>query len=231
MGIEVVIFDADHTLYDIDTSYAYDDMFRYLAKALREEKSVIERAWREHVKNILNSKDARNPEKRRREYSLYVLLGQFNITDDRRVEEITENALEIFWSGVLESITPKEGVMDILKQLKDEFALCIASDEFLEFLEWKLDSTLPGWRDIFTLVITPEQTGTMKPSRKYYSIVLKKFGVKPESCVVVGDSWKRDLKPAMELGLKTVLLSEKKEGKPDAMIESFGELQSVIKGL
>jgi putative hydrolase of the HAD superfamily len=227
--IKVVIFDADHTLYDIDTSHAYEDMFRYLAKVLRGEKSVIERTWREHVRNILNSRDAKNPEKRKRRYSLYILLGQFNITDDKTMEEIMEHALEIFWSGVLETLEPKKNMRDVLKELKNDSVLCVASDEFKDVLKPKLEKALPEWKDIFALVVTPEDTGTMKPSRKYYSTIIKRLGVDAKSCVVVGDSWERDLKPAKELGIKTVLIGKQKHGNPDAVIETLDELMDVIK--
>ncbi len=231
MAGKVVIFDADHTLYSIEPEHAYEEMFKYLAKVLKEEKSVVERAWREHVKNIMNSKHAKDPEKRSRRYSLYILLGQFGITNESEIERITHDALDIFWSTVLESLRPARDLKKVINTLKKDHILCVASDEFMDVLESKLNKAIPGWRNIFKLVITPEITKTMKPSRKYYSIILKKLNVKPEECVVVGDDWERDLMPAKQLGMKTILVNEKREGNPDAIISEFKEVMGVIKNI
>ena len=226
-----MIFDADHTLYDINTAEAYDNMFEYLANELKAEKSVVERVWREHVRNLLTSRESRNPDKRRRDYALYILLGQFDIIDDSDVKRITNEALEVFWHSVLRSLRPKKGLNLVLAELRKRFTLCVASDEFSEHLEKKLDATVPAWRKIFRMIVTPEKTGVMKPSRRYYSLILLEVGVKPEECVVVGDSWQRDLRPAKQLGMKTVLIAERKEGSPDAIISNISELPGIIDGL
>ncbi len=230
--IKVIIFDADHTLYSFDAGDAYDDMFSYLARVLNEEKTVVERVWREHINNILNSKDAKNPEKRSRYYSLFIVLGQFGLVDDDGMERVMEEALAIFWRRVLATISPAvPNLENFLSSLASRYTLCIASDEFRDFLELKLDRVVPLWRDIFRVVVTPENTGTMKPSRKYYRHVLKNLDVKPEECVVVGDSWERDLKPAKELGMKTVLIAEKEKGNPDAHINALDDLENVLEKL
>ncbi len=229
MSVKVVIFDADHTLYTTDTSHAYDEMFRYLAKVLKEEKSVVERVWREHVRNILNSKDAKNPEKRSRYYSLYIVLGQFGVTHEDGVERIMEEALSIFWEGILSTLSPAVPELErFIKKLAEKYVLCIASDEFMDMLELKLDKALPSWRGIFRMVVTPEKTGTMKPSRKFYRIIMEELNVKPEECVVVGDDWERDLKPAKQLGMKTVLVSAEKKGSPDGWVQKLDELEKMI---
>lgn len=48
------------------------------------------------------------------------------------------------------------------------------------------------------------QTGVLKPNPKAFLNVVDYFGVKPEECLMIGNSNKKDIIPAQELGMKTL---------------------------
>mgnify|MGYP006268202655 CR=1 FL=1 len=74
----------------------------------------------------------------------------------------------------------------------------------------------------------PEDVKTMKPSKKYYELVIKKTNLRDNEIIVVGDSWERDLKPAKDIELKTVLLSNIRNGSPNYFIEDITKILNIL---
>lgn len=54
----------------------------------------------------------------------------------------------------------------------------------------------------FALVTTMDNMHTTKPHRQYYEEIGRKIGVAPANCLMVGDSWENDMKPAKAVGMK-----------------------------
>ena len=203
--IKVIVFDADNTLYKVNAKNAYEKMFEFLSKKTGVEKALLKEKWEKILSKVKHSK---NPEKRTREYSLNLLLKEFGIQTPER--EIIEKALKIFWSTVAEELKPLIDKREV-ENLSKKYTLVIASDEFRKPLEIKLSAVFGDWRKYFRFLITPEDAREMKPSQKYYRIVLEKLNVKPKEVLVVGDSLHRDLLPAKEMGMKTATLDEIEE--------------------
>jgi putative hydrolase of the HAD superfamily len=82
------------------------------------------------------------------------------------------------------------------------------------------------------LVVTFDETKSKKPSLKPFLYILKKLKLKPEECVMIGDSLKRDIAPAKEIGFKTVFAKygedkEKTKVKPDYVINDIKEMLEI----
>jgi HAD superfamily hydrolase (TIGR01509 family) len=60
--------------------------------------------------------------------------------------------------------------------------------------------------DIFTDVFVSEQMGVAKPKLAFYERAIQQIKVNPENILYIGDSIKLDIKPAKELGIKTLLI-------------------------
>lgn len=60
---------------------------------------------------------------------------------------------------------------------------------------------------MFDLVVTYEDTGERKPSPVPFKVVIEKFGIEPESAMMVGDWPERDIAGAAGFGMKTVFAS------------------------
>jgi len=58
--------------------------------------------------------------------------------------------------------------------------------------------------DFFDIIITFEDTGEKKPSKKPFRLAMKKLNLKPVEILFVGDSMERDIQPAKNLGMKTL---------------------------
>lgn len=87
-------------------------------------------------------------------------------------------------------------------------------------------------QDKFDYVITFDETRAKKPSLKPFLYLLKKLNLRPEECLMVGDSLKRDIAPAKSLEFKTIFAKygedkEKARVKPDYVINDIKELLKI----
>lgn len=220
--IRVIIFDGDHTLYFPQTSKAYDRKFSFLKRETGISKNKIRKVWKDVVDEV---KDDLNPEKRSREYSTKKALEKLDIDNP---DTLSERAVDVFWSSVEDNLKVRDDAEALIYELGEKYTLVIASDEFEKRLIGKLNSFLQDWKEYFDFMVTPEKTKSMKPSERYYEIVIENLDVEPSEMVMIGDSWERDLEPAKKIGIKTVLISEEKEGVPDYHIQDLKELKSIF---
>ncbi|UCG95576.1 MAG: HAD family hydrolase [archaeon] len=224
--IKAIIFDADHTLYKIrNLKEAEEKKFIYLKDRTGLNSDELRAYWKSVIKELLDSGE-RDYKKRSRKYSTIKTLVHFGV-DEKTAETLATDAIKIFWDAVAEDLEFDPKIREIVKTLKGKYRLCVASDEFRKSLTMKLDKVFGDWKDYFEFLVTADDTQELKPSKKFSEIPLKKLGLSPEEAVFVGDSWERELSSARELGLKTVLVKEEKEGNPDFWIKDASD----IKGL
>lgn len=221
-----LIFDADQTLYRTkDYEEAKEKKFSFLQEKTGISAKMLRGKWESLVDSIRAS--TREAVKRRREYSTIETLISFGL-ERKEAEFLTKQALEIFWSVVLESLDFEPDINETIAALKKRYRLCVSSDEFRANLEAKLNRVFGDWTHFFEFLVTSDDTGEVKPSGKFVEIPLERFGARPDEAAFVGDSWKRDLAPAKELGLTTILVAPEKEGKPDHWIRSVKDINSVL---
>jgi putative hydrolase of the HAD superfamily len=68
-----------------------------------------------------------------------------------------------------------------------------------------------GLANEFDVVAVSGQLGVGKPSRGAFEHVLKRLGTRPERTVMVGDSWARDIEPAVALGMRAIWVTGGRE--------------------
>jgi HAD superfamily hydrolase (TIGR01509 family) len=87
---------------------------------------------------------------------------------------------------------------------------------------------LENWAILFT----PLETKFLKPDPRAFLAPLKKFRVKVEETLMVGDELERDIEPAKKLGMKTILIDRDNSVKLDdsllPKISSLGELKNIL---
>lgn len=95
------------------------------------------------------------------------------------------------------------GLEKEVKAISENFKIGIAGQygkDVLELLE--KHSIL----DCFTYRFTQDDFSITKPDPRYYEQILKKCGVVPEECIMVGDRIDKDVIPARQLGMKSILV-------------------------
>lgn len=123
---------------------------------------------------------------------------------------------------------PYPNVVSTLNELKKRYKLAILSDAPRVQVWIRLAAM--NIQDRFDIVVTFDDTKSKKPSKKPFLYVLKKLHLKPEECLMVGDSLKRDMAPAKKLGFRTAFakyglnITEKANVKPDHVMNNIEDI-------
>ncbi|OGI12286.1 hypothetical protein A3K64_03100 [Candidatus Micrarchaeota archaeon RBG_16_36_9] len=143
----------------------------------------------------------------------------------------------IMASGIVAYKRVKEGllypypnVVPTLNQLKKSYKLVILTDA-PRIQAW-IRLAAMNIQDKFDFVITFDDTKTKKTGNKPFLFALKKLKLRPEECMMVGDSLRRDLSTAKKLGFKTAFAKygedqESARVKPDFIINNIKELLEI----
>lgn len=82
---------------------------------------------------------------------------------------------------------------------------------------------------------TASKYGVRKPNRALFQKALEEMGVKPEEAVMIGNSWRNDIRGALRSGIDAVWLKKgmsgpvrNKRGRIIVRIQSIGELPSLF---
>lgn len=226
--VQAVVFNAENTLYTPVTEAAYKRKFKHVSEETGVPVERVEEIWEAELDKLVNTRDAdvHNPEA-----VLKRTLTELEFDETER-ETLARDAVDVFWNQLQEDVKLKQGVETVVKRLRDYYRiLAVTEDEFRQPLEMQLNQVFGDWREYFDFVVTPEDTGLMKPSGVYYSTILAETRFAPEDVIVIGNDWHHDLKPAQNLGMKTVLVAARNTGNPDVHVESLEHVEEALQTL
>jgi len=92
-----------------------------------------------------------------------------------------------------------------------------------------------GIRQYFKSIVESAVVGVRKPGAEIYTLGVERLGMPADQCLVIGDSYSKDMVPGKEAGCKTAWL--KKDGwgddpsdlgKADFVISDFSEVKSLL---
>ena len=212
--IKVLFLDIDNTLLDFDAAAAWA-MEQCFQKAGLEYKSEMFAAFTEENNKIWQA-----------------ILGHLGLEADG-VEMEKEFRVLLNLSAV-----PVEGAEEILTYLKQQkYCLCAASngpyDQQINRLK-KADML-----KYFAHCFVSEKVGADKPSQRFFDGCLKELpGVRPEECMMIGDSLTADITGGRAYGMSTCWYvpsvekyreEKEKSGKPaDYIIHDLLELKKIL---
>lgn len=223
--MKALVLDADHTLYEPVADRAYDEKFAFLAEETGVSEEALRAAWQDALER---ADDSAHPDERERRALLRDMLARAGAEPD---DDLVEAAHDLFWDAVVADLKYEAEVGAMLERLHEQFeTVAVATDEFPDALEAKLEEAVGEPDRLFDAVVTPAETGIMKPAPQFYTRILEEHGIAPGEAVMVGDSWKRDLAPAAAIGMWTVLVGVE-EGDPDVRIDSILELEDALEAL
>lgn len=223
--IRAIVFDADHTLYTPTSDRAYEEKFRFLAEETGIPVDELEAAWMAALASVEHSA---HPDDRERRACIRDMLARAGADVD---DDLVAEAHDLFYDAVVDDMEYEDEVTGLLDRLQERYAvLAVATDEFPDALGKKLSAVFPDHEELFDAVVTPDETGIMKPATQFYTRILEAHDLEPAETVMVGDSWKRDLAPAKALGMATVLVGDD-AGDPDVRIDSILDLEGALEGL
>lgn len=122
-----------------------------------------------------------------------------------------------------------QSAKSLLMELQDRYKLVMVSN-FYGNLTTILQSY--GVSSIFPCVIESAVVGVRKPNPEIFNLAVQAANVAPDECVVIGDSYSKDIMPAHSIGCETVWFKgvewesvQRDETIPTHVITSLGELR------
>ena len=201
--MKVIIFDFDNTIEDFKV--AKDYTHSKLAKRFLQEYNI----YVPTALKLLYDVD--------KHFSIKG-IGSKPVFFDRHlwIEEVFKRAgvdatkkeiddfVTLYWRFAIEAAKPMPHAESVLRELKKSYKIAVISDsDGTKNLKIERAKTV-GLLRFVDFFMTSDDTGVNKPDKSFYSGVFKRFGVKAEECVMVGDKPQVDLVLAKELGMKTV---------------------------
>lgn len=122
-----------------------------------------------------------------------------------------------------------EGVEPMLQRLAVSANLGLVSNGRDKAQRAKLKST--GIGQYFQSIVISESFGAKKPDKSLFLHALAELKATAEQSVFIGDHPDNDLKPAQELGMKTVWVKNNNYAEPDfvdAVVDSAMEVEATV---
>lgn len=235
MKITTILFDLDGTLLPMDQDTFIKAYFGGLAKKLvphgYESESLFKAIWDGTIAMVKNTGEKNNEavfwdvfssrygEKAKQDICYF---DEFYANDFCHVQKAC-------------GYNPKAAGM--IKAVKDKgFRVVLATNPLFPSTATEQRITWAGLKPSdFELFTTYENSNYCKPNPDYYTDIMKKLGVTPEECLMVGNDVGEDM-IADKLGAKVFLLTDCLINKDDADISiypngSFDELFAFINTL
>ncbi len=206
MNIDAVLFDLDGTLYKIPKDF---------------DEAVITNIYRFYRERFALNKDEEVKDK------MSELKGLFG-SNPRAFYYMKES--KKFFSDIYSGVEPSkyvkmdERLVDMMRRIRAKKAILTNGPDF--FVNRTLQALgISGLIDCVEYGNTSEP----KPSLEGFLKIMKKLGVKPGSCLMIGDNFEEDIVPAQSLGMKTALISDNgNSGECDLVLGSIYELEGVL---
>lgn len=118
-------------------------------------------------------------------------------------------------------------VHQVLTTLKPKYKLGILSEGSSKTQLTQID--LLKIREYFSAIVISDQTPWHKPDELLYRFAAMKMESEPEEIIMIGDRLDWDIKPAREIGMKTVFVNRERIAEDDDRIDLYAD--RVIYGL
>lgn len=130
------------------------------------------------------------------------VLWKYTRPDARRLEALWAEGLERYRAD-RPALRVMPGIGDELRAMHGKLGLGIAGQYGAELLD-ALDGE--GLLDLLSWRLTQDDFALTKPDPRYFTEIAAACGVRPEECIEVGDRIDKDVIPAKQAGMRTILV-------------------------
>lgn len=195
--IKAVIFDIDNTLYSYDK--AHEQAFPKLTGYAEAELGIPEAEFREAY-----SREYAAVRKRLGETAaIHNRLVRIQRVLEKRGLPLAPHVLrmtDLYWYSLIDAMEPEPHAEETIRSLKASgFRLGIGTDMTARVQFQKLERL--GMLGYFDFIVSSEEAGVDKPAPEMFALCVKKAGCRPEECLFIGDSLKKDVRGALAAGM------------------------------
>ncbi|MGB4235910.1 MAG: HAD family hydrolase [Methanoregulaceae archaeon] len=185
-AITTVLFDMDNTLFD------------FVETKIAACEAVNRRLGLERTRDLLfyflreNGRDFEDLE------HLRDFMKDHGVYSEKSFDE----CCRLYEDIKIRHLAPYPAIEETLTQLRARgISLSVVTDAHRKNAITRLERT--GLSGMFDMVITSDMTGSYKPDPKVFRYALERLGRHPGEVLMVGDSLRRDIAPARQMGMMT----------------------------
>ncbi len=238
---KAVFFDFGGTLMDNESDKI---AHHYMMKKIKEHYSLP--ATEEHLVSLYESQlfnpDMTIKDNYQRDNSLFKELHYYSehafksMLEQFKIETGKSDINwfnEIYLSCHLKHVQLVEGVWDAILFVKNKGYHCGVISDIDNYYQTKQFEAL-NLNNAFNSITTSEETRTYKPEPYIFKIALSKAGYGGNECLMIGDSFTKDIIGGKKMGMTTIWInryqnnSDKKD-QADYIIEQFKDIIQIFK--
>ena len=226
MKYKGLLLDIDNTLYDYNSTHAIakQKVLKYCHEKFKFSNDDITNAYdiaRKKVHMELNQTASSHNR----------LLYFQKMCELLKINPL-KNSLQIYniyWDTFLENIKPFDGIYELLDKYKGH--ICLVTDltahiQYRKIEKLKLDKYCHQ-------IVTSEEAGKEKPHPYMFMQALQKLDLKANEVCMIGDSFKKDIFGATNLGIDSIWFNhEKKQENYDEItvkeVNKFDEILELV---
>ena len=218
--IKVIMFDLDGTLLPMDQEVFVKAYFKGLAKKLMpfgyEPQSLTDAIWQGTYAMVKNDGKENNEAVFWKAFA--DIFGEKVYQDEKHFEDFYKNEFQ----DVKNVCGYNEKAKEVVKTAKELGYRCVLATNPIFPAIATISRCAWAGLDIndFELYTTYENIGFCKPNPLYYQEIIKRLGVEPSECLMVGNDVKEDM-IAETLGAKVFLLTDCIINKEDEDISKY----------
>jgi putative hydrolase of the HAD superfamily len=208
MKYVAIIFDLFGTLVDSYSVQGYNRLLTDMASALELHYEDFSKPWRDttYEPGIGIFKTT--------EESIRYICNIFKVSiSDKNIKKCEQIRLE----NTRKALTPKNGVVDILKSLRVlGYKIGLITNCSAEVpLLWKNTEFFY----LFDVTIFSASVGMKKPDAQIYNLACEQLGVEPNECLYIGDGDSNELSGSSQLDMDAVMIRDPNEIDPYRLVE------------
>lgn len=201
--IKTVLLDLDNTCYRYEPCHkgAQESFFKAIEKIVgpTPELELIYKEAQLKVKGRIPTQ-ASSHSRILYAQTIFELLGR---KDGHLYAPYLENE---YWSAFIKKMEKVKGLDTFLANCQKSDTTVVVISDLTTAIQCQKLLALNIAKSIDFLV-TAEEVGADKPDPKPFLVALEKANGKPESSIVIGDNYERDIKGAISLGIDSILIT------------------------
>lgn len=136
-----------------------------------------------------------------------------------RLSDDTVIGIHDLWRSQATAAQALEGAKETVLALKS-YGLMIGllSDIWNPYYE-SVTKVLPDVIDASDAIVLSCLSGSRKPAKDNFELVMRNLDAKPDECVMIGDTYTHDIQPALELGMKAIWVLARPDREAEYIIK------------
>ncbi len=206
-NLKGIILDIDNTIYDYQNAHlvALSTMTEKMVLRLDIDAKIISEAYQKARKQI--------------HIELYDTASSHNrlLYTQRMLELLKVDSMQYclefynsYWDEYLENMNIFSGLIDYLEKIKNK-KICLLTDLTAHIQHRKIQKL--GLYKYTNFIVTSEEAGHDKPHPYMFLLALKKFNLKANEVIMIGDNFQKDILGASNLGIKSYWFNVNRETK------------------